>query len=926
MKQLITSGLTCLLLFFYCISSRAQDRHLILSETFNKVSLPSFVREIESKFGCHFYYDQAGLDSLSLSFTIVDAGLDAVLTQAFINTPVRFALGDDGEVILTRNIPVIDFFPPGFFLNEPPPTRVYSHEAIYDPSIIRKVKVPVQATLENKLNIIGGSSVTVGGTATLAGYLVDIKSGEPVAGAAVYIDKPRIGVMTDRFGYFSITLPKGRQVLYVRAIGMRDTRRQLLLNGDGKLSIDLQEQVTSLKEVVISAEKTANINRTQMGLDRIDIRSIRQVPTVFGESDIMQVILTLPGVKSVGEATSGFNVRGGAADQNLILFNGMTIYNPTHLFGFFSAFNPDVIQNVELYKSSIPASFGGRLSSVLDVSGKEGNSKKLTGSAGIGLLTSRFSLEGPVFNEKTTFVLGARTTYSNWLLDMLPKNNGYGNSKASFYDLNLLINHKFDEKNSLYLSAYLSHDQFNLNSDTSYVYSNRNASLRYKHIFSNKFNGVFTASDDHYDYANASQENKVNAYKLKYGIDQYSGKTDFTWYQHAKNTIAFGLSTLYYSLSPGSLGPLGSSSLVVPEVLQKEKALESAIYASDKLDISPNFSIDLGIRYAVYNYLGPHTVNTYAPGLPRESGTLTDSTKHGSGVIKTYKGPEYRFSTRYLLGENLSVKASFNTLNQFIHLLSNTTAISPTDSWKLSDPNIKPQHGEQYSLGLYQNLKSNTIEVSVETYYKRIHNYLDYKSGAQLTMNPHIETDVFTTRGKAYGVEFELKKSTGKLNGWISYTWSRTLLQQDDPLAGETINGGRYYPANYDKPNDLSLVGNYRFSHRFSISMNMVYSTGRPVTIPVGEFYYAGSERALYGDRNAYRIPDYFRSDFSMNIESNHRNNQKFHDSWTVGVYNLTARKNPYSTYFVSENGVLNGYKLSIFGTAIPFVNYNIKF
>jgi hypothetical protein len=366
---------------------------------------------------------------------------------------------------------------------------------------------------------------------------------------------------------------------------------------------------------------------------------------------------------------------------------------------------------------------------------------------------------------------------------------------------------------------------------------------------------------------------------------------------------------------------------VKPDHLQSEQGLESAIYFSDHFTVTPKFKIDAGVRLSMFNVMGPSDVNVYADGVPRSESSLINTLHYDNGkIIKTYGGPEVRLGFRYVFDETFSLKGGFNTQRQYIHSLSNTTAMAPTDIWKLSDPNIKPQIGNQVSLGLYKNLRSNTIETSVEVYYKTIENYLDYKSGAVLVMNHHIETDVIGTKGKAYGVELLLKKVTGKFNGWISYTWSRILLQQNDPKAGELINNGNPYPANYDKPNDVTVVTNYKFSHRVSISLNANYSTGRPITLPIGLFDYGGSMRTLYADRNAYRIPDYFRTDFAMNIEGNHKVKQLFHNSWSIGVYNITGRKNPYSVYYVSENGHVNGYKLSIFGNAIPYINLNIRF
>jgi hypothetical protein len=382
-----------------------------------------------------------------------------------------------------------------------------------------------------------------------------------------------------------------------------------------------------------------------------------------------------------------------------------------------------------------------------------------------------------------------------------------------------------------------------------------------------------------------------------------------------------------YDVYAGSFSPLGAASIIVPDSLEKEHALESAVYLSDHFNISPKFAIDAGVRYSVFNYMGPKHVNVYAPGLPKNEVNILQTNFYPKGkFIKTYSAPEYRFSLRYSLSSNTSVKASVNSLEQYIHMLTNTAAISPTDVWKLSDPNLAPQEGTQVALGLYKNFKDNTIETSLEVYYKWFDHYLDYKSGAQLIMNHHIETDVINTKGEAYGLEFLVKKATGKVNGWISYNYSRSLLRQDDPYAGETINRGDQYPSNFDQPHNATLVGNFKVNHRFSLSLNATYSTGRPITLPIAEYDYAGSVRVLYSDRNQYRIPDYFRTDFSMNIDGNHKVKQKTHNSWTVGVYNVTGRKNAYSVYYISQNGRINGYKLSIFGSAIPFVTFNIRF
>ncbi|HVS94397.1 MAG TPA: carboxypeptidase-like regulatory domain-containing protein [Mucilaginibacter sp.] len=923
MKKIYLLSL-CFVAIFKMVSGQDTGKKLI-SVDFNQAKIEQFVSDLESKTGFHFYYSPAQFDSLKVTLQASNKTLEQVLDMAFSKTDYHYTIKDQ-LVFLTKGRRLYTDLAVGFF-NTPAVTNEGEKQptAAVDYTDETEKKV-AEATTENKIYEIGIRTNNIkSGTATLAGYVRNIKTGEAIIGASVFDPDSKVGLATDQFGYYSLTLARGRHTLLIRGLGMKDTRRKIILYSDGKLNIEMQEQVTSLKEVQISAEKVANVRSVEMGVNKLDIKSIKQIPTAFGEADVLKVVLTLPGVQTVGEATTGFNVRGGSADQNLILLNDATIYNPSHFFGFFSAFDPDIVKNIELYKSTIPEKYGGRLSSVLDVTDRDGNTKKFTGSAGIGLLTSRLNIEGPIIKDKTSFIFGGRTTYSDWLLSLLP--NAYKNSSASFYDLNLGITSQLDDKNTIYLMGYMSKDNFRLNSDTTYAYSNKNANIKWKHNFNNKLYSVVLAGIDHYDYSIASTENPIDGYKLNFGINQYNFKTDFSYYVNPKNTIDFGLSGIYYKLNPGNEQPDGAKSLVIPDVVAQEQAMEDAIYLGDKYDITSDLSISAGIRYSLYAYLGPQTVDHYAPNLPKEAVNVTDSTTYGKNkIINTYSGPELRLSARYNIGDDMSVKAAYNSMRQYIHLISNTTAISPTDSYKLSDPNIKPQLGQQISLGWYRNAKANTIETSIEVYYKTIANYLDYRSGATLLLNQHIEQDLINTKGKAYGVEFLVRKTAGKLNGWISYTYSRTFLRQDDPFAGELINNGDWYPANYDKPHDFNFNGNYRFSHRFSVSLDVTYSTGRPITLPIAKYEYGGSERVFYSDRNAYRIPDYFRTDFSMNIEGNHKVHQLTHNSWSIGVYNLTGRANAYSTFFSEQGGVINGYQLSIFAKPIPFINYNIRF
>jgi outer membrane receptor for ferrienterochelin and colicin len=673
----------------------------------------------------------------------------------------------------------------------------------------------------------------------------------------------------------------------------------------------------ALDEVVVSSARAVeNVRSVTLGVERLEAKAIKNIPTVFGERDIMRVISSLPGVKTAGEASSGFNVRGGATDQNLILFNGGTIYNPSHLFGFFSAINSEVTQDMELYKSSIPARYGGRISSVLDINGREGDRKAFKGSAGIGLLTSQLAIEGPLFSEKTSYLLAGRTSYSDWILGTLPEKSDYRDGSAGFYDLNATLSHRFSNYNSLILNGYFSRDRFSFKAGERYAYRNANASARWRHFFTPELIASLSAGYDHYDYQTQRTDVPTEAYTLNFDINQYYARLDMSRYA-GSHTIEFGLNSLFFDLNPGRYLPSGEASLVADDRMEKEKALESALYLSDRWEISEPFSVEAGIRYTLFNALGPRNYYVYGgTGSPTLS-TVEGIRSVGSGqVFQTYHGPEFRLSARYELTGGLSLKAGFNSMRQNIHKLSNTTIMAPTDTWKLSDVNIRPQTGSQLTAGLYKNIPAYAIEASVEGYYKTMNDYLDYRSGAQLLMNHHIETDVVTTRGRAYGLEVMIRKTAGMLNGWLSYTYSRTKLTQGDS----------WYPADYDKPHDIKLVGNYKFTHRYSLSVNLDYSTGRPITLPVSKYNYADGEFVYISDRNQYRIPDFFRMDMAINIEPSHRLTLLTHSSFSVGVYNVTGRRNAYSVYYVAEDGKLNGYQLSVFGVPIPYVSYNIRF
>ena len=755
-------------------------------------------------------------------------------------------------------------------------------------------------TFANKVYEVGQAENARGDRAYVNGTVRDVLSGEPIAGVVVAAGSGGSYAMTDNDGSFRLALPLGDNTLDFSGFSLEDLHLNVHVNSDGGLDVVMKEKITSLREAVVSAESMVNHRDARMGIEKVRINTINKIPSAFGEADVMKVVLTLPGVKSVGEASSGFNVRGGSADQNLVLFNDGTIYNPSHFFGLFSAFNTDVINDIELYKSSIPAEFGGRISSVLDVRGREGNNKKIQGSLGLGLLTSRFHVEGPIIEDRTTFIVGGRTTYSNWIFNLLPENTSYSGGNASFSDLNASVTHRVDDKNTLQAYGYWSTDGFSFDGDTTFRYSNLNLALKWRHTMSERTGMTVAAGYDRYANTVDDNFNEVSAYSFSTGVTQGFAKIGFNSVLNDRHTLSYGASTVLYNLNTGHMSPLTKVSLVDDRRLAPDRGLESGLYISDNWKPGDKLSVDLGVRVSAFNAFSP---------------------------AKFYAAPELRASAKYSILDQLTVKAGFNSMNQYVHLISNTSSISPMDAWHLANADLKPQRGWQAASGLYWTIFDNTVDISVETYYKRVSHSLDYKSGAVLIMNENLAADLVETYGKAYGVEFMVKKTLGKLSGWLAYTYSRTLLKEMEDRGVETINGGAWYNAPHDKPHDFKLVGNYKFTHRYSLSVNVDYSTGRPVTIPVAVYKYGGGYRLAYSSRNGYRIPDYFRMDLALNIDPGHYLRKLTHMSFTIGVYNVTGRKNPYSVYYTTLGGTsIQGYMVSVFATPVPYINLNLKF
>ena len=882
--------------------------------------LAEVLQQVQLQTKYHFYWIASETGGINVSVDTDAKDIHRLMKALLKGTDLKYTVHNNHAVFLLKNKTLTEVSP--LFAQEKESTIEANQELLLSDK--------QKATSGNKIYVVGKpESPTSQKMVELTGTITSFKTGEPVMGVNMVVRKPTwSAAVSDANGRYVLKVPQGEVDVEMTGIGIIDTHRRLMVYENGTLDIELEDKTQILEEVTVTANKVENVKGVQMGVQALVAEDMKTIPTAFGELDVIKVVQALPGVKTMGEAASGLNVRGGATDQNLIQWNEGVIYNPTHLFGFFSAFNGSIVQNMELYKGSIPAKYGGRISSVLDISSRRGNKEKYQGELSLGLLTSSLALEGPLKKGKTSLLLAGRTTYSDWLLNLLPENNKYKNGKAGFYDANLLLSHQFNPKDNLYLSGYYSHDRFNFLENERYEYANANASLQWVHLFNDNFRMATTAGYDHYDYATKNWQNDYDAYKMGYDINQYYLKMDFNHSQLQKHRIDWGMNAIMYDINPGDIKPYGTGSFYVPRTLQKEKALEAALYLNEEWEITPKLTASIGARYSLFNAFGKRTFNTYKEGeLPNTLNVTGTESKDGN--LKTYHGPEFRLGLRYAFTDDFSVKTGFNTMRQYIHKVSNTMVMSPTDTWKLSDMFIEPQTGMQYSLGFYKNLMDDQLEASIEGYYKTMDNYLDYRSGAQLLMNGHLETEVLPTEGRAYGMEFMLKRPKGKLNGWISYTYSRTELRQSDARISLPANKGEWYPAEYDKPHDIKLVGNYQFTQRYSTSLNVDYSTGRPQTMPVSQYYSntIGATSFVFSERNGVRIPDYFRVDLSFNIKPTHRLNAKTYTFFTIGVYNLTGRKNVYSIYFQNEGKEgMKGYRMSIFGAPIPYASFNMKF
>jgi outer membrane cobalamin receptor len=762
-----------------------------------------------------------------------------------------------------------------------------------------------------------GTEEETGPRYTVSGYITDTGSGEELIGAAVIIEGTGKGTVSNQYGFYSMSLPPGFYQLRFTYVGYNHQERAINLDGDKRINIELPEELTQLEEVTITAEgKKAHIRKAETGVSRLPIKSIRRIPTLMGEVDVIKAIQLLPGVQAASEGASGFSVRGGNPDQNLILLDEATVYNASHLMGFFSVFNNDAIKDVKLYKGDIPAEYGGRLSSLLDVRMKDGNMKRFSASGGIGTISSRLTLEGPIIRDKTSYLLAGRRTYADLFLPFA-RDQDVRDSELYFYDLNAKVNHIINEKNRIFASAYGGRDVF-ANPFARMAFGNQTYSLRWNHLFSNRLFSNFTLIHSRYDYELGTPEGDANSFIWESGMKDYSLKADMSYFITPEHTLRFGLISTYHDFMPGSARGIGDEAFFTEFTLPSNYALENGLYVSGESSLGERWNLRYGLRYSSFHNVGRATVYAYDDHFE-----AIDSTVYGKGhFFNFYGGLEPRVAVSFLLGENSSLKASYSRTRQYVHLAQNSTAGTPLDIWFPSSPNVKPQLSDQVAAGYFRNIWDDRLEVSAEVYYKEMNNAIDFKDHAWLLLNHYMEGELRIGKADSYGLELLVRKDHGKLTGWISYTLSRTRREV------EWINNGEPYAAPYDKPHDFALVLNYEISKRLWVSANWVYSSGLPVTFPTGRFEYMGNIAPVYSDRNAYRMPDYHRLDASVSLRSKEKEGRRWRSEWNLSVYNAYARKNAWAINFVQdeENPSVTHAEMTYLFSIIPALTYNFYF
>ena len=748
---------------------------------------------------------------------------------------------------------------------------------------------------------------------------------KPIPGASLFVAETRISARADSTGLIALNHPPGLLTMYVSAVGYLQGRETIVLDFPKRVEYYLQPRSTDLDEVDVRATREdRNIKTVQMGQIQLSMPELKRMPVVLGEPDILKALTLQAGVTTAGEGAGGFNVRGGRADQNLVLVDGAPLFNTNHLLGFYTNINPDMVQDVSLNKGAFSAQYGGRVSSLLLMSTRNGNKNGWRVSGGLSPVSARLLVDGPI-TKKLTLLAGGRIAFPNYLLRLFPATS-VKNSRAFFFDGNLKLTYTPTDRQTVSISAYRSQDNFRFPGDTLYGWQSTVLTGRWSYLIRPNLQLNLAALYSGY-HLNVDGVTPGLTFRFASSIEQREGKADLFYTLYQKHKIQVGINAIRYDVQTGDVKPTGENSSINPQQINPERGRELGAYINTEWELTPKISLQAGLRYSAFALLGPQTVYGYAENLPSSPETVTDSARYGAGqTVQTYGGLEPRIALRVHVAKNTAIKASAGRTRQYVNLISNTTAITPLDFWKLSDRYVPPQIADQVSVGVFQNFQNNTFELSVEGYYKRLQNQIEYRYGANLILNPKLETALVQAAGRAYGIEFGLAKNKGKLTGQVNYTYARSLIAVQTPFDALRINGGSYYPSYIDRPHTLNIQARLDLTHNWAFSTNFVYYTGVPATYPDGQYTYNNEPVQDYSRRNADRIPDYHRLDVAFSKDTRFNKAQKRYGIWTLGIYNLYAHKNPYSIYFTRYNQRTESYRLSVFGTLIPSIAYNFYF
>ena len=913
--------LTAILIVLFSVTVNAQKIEKIIAIHCKAVPFSVFCASIFRQSSVKVYYQEKWIKDLRVTLDADSITANHAMQLVLKGTGLEVSVWH-GNLVVMPGEKLLPSLPAYNFKNNTdigmeanPDSKTVSEERYLTG---RKGDVPLTIRIGFKNGTVTGSK------AKITGRILDEETGTPIFSATVYIAETKTGAVSDFDGIVTLALKPGTYTVTIAYMGYEKKKYQFEVLSDGNFTVSMNKVVIQMEEVVVYGDRQMNIRAKDPGLDKMSMKAIRELPMMMGERDVLKISATLPGIVSVGEGSAGLNVRGGGSDQNAFYINKIPIYNTSHLFGFFPAFNAGIIKDFSIYKGHIPAQYGGHLSSVFNITTRQGNRKHITASGGISPITANLVIEGPLKKDTCSFMLSARSSYSDWILKRI-KDLDIRKSSAGFNDFAGGINYDI-QKTQLSIFAYHSYDRFRLSDLNSYEYANNGISTSIVQNLGSSLRFEFALIASQYTFSTTDKQEVSSGYEHAYNMEHYEARLDFKHMLSDKNSLEYGVSSILYKLNRGEILPYGENSLRKNVDLGTEQGLESALYLSDVYDIFPWLNVTAGVRYALFMPMGPKTVYQYMQEAPRDIKNITDTLFFKANEpIKKYHEPDVRAAVNIKTDDAGSIKLAFNQMHQNLFMLTTTTAIAPNTQWKLADYHLLPSESNQYSAGVFRTLAKYGLETSAELFYKQTRNYPEFKDGADFLNNPNVETSVLQGDQIAWGIEFFVKRSMRKVEGWLSYTYSRSKIKVDGDKDWNQINEGEIYPANFDIPHSLNVVLNYHVSRRIIFATIFTYQTGKPVTYPVSVYYVNGLPVLDYSKRNAYRIPDYIRTDFSVTVEGNLKKQKLMHSSLIFSLYNAFGRDNPYSVYYKTVNGSIRSYQYSVIGVPVFTVTWLFK-